>query len=104
MGLQPSALPSPRVTLSLNTITSRHASLRTWRARYQQAASFTEIFLATSNVVEPGEPVTGSMWAVRTSNPVPLVSKILSTYSPDTTRGTLPVLPADTLPFTGEFL
>jgi hypothetical protein len=98
------ALVSPLISLSLDTVTSRHASLRTWRARFESPAAFTEIFLATSNVVNPGEPVTGSIWAVRSSNPVPLVSRILGSYHRETAHLVLRVPPADTLPFTGEFL
>jgi hypothetical protein len=95
---------SPPVTLALDTITSRHASLRTWRARFDLAPASTEIFLATSNVTNPGDPVTGSMWAVRVSNPVPLVSTILSPFRRNLSRLTLQVPPTDTLPFSGEFL
>ena len=102
--MTPPVPSSPRVALSLDTITSRHASLRTWRARYVLKAGFTELFLATSNITNPGDPVTGSFWAVRSSNPIPLIAALLQMYPLDPTRLTLQVPPADTLPFTAEFL
>ena len=95
---------SPRVALSLDTITSRHASLRTWRARYALKAGFTELFLATGNITNPGDSVTGSFWAVRTSNPIPLISALLGMYPRDPSGLMLQVPPSDTLPFTGEFM
>ena len=91
-----------RVTLSLDTVTSRHASLRTWRAQCRLGKNVSQLFLAVSNTFKSGAEVTGSFWAMRESTPIPLVSSVLATFSDDPTGVKLEVEVADTMPFTGE--
>src|SRR5262245_33476616 len=93
-------LPPSRVELSLDTVTSRHASLRTWRAQCRLGKSVTELILATTNTTELGAAVSGSLWAVRDSSPIPLLTALLP---PQRHHGLkLQVEAADTMPFAGE--
>jgi hypothetical protein len=62
----------------------------------------TQLFLALGNTPNTGAVVTGSFWAVRESNPMPLVSSLLAPFSEDPTGLQFHVQAADTLPFTGE--
>ena len=94
--------PLPRVALSLTTVTSRHASLRTWRAQCRLGKNVTHLSLAVANVSKSGAAVSGSFWASRESTPIPLVSSLLAAFSDDPTGLKLDVWVADTMPFTGE--
>jgi len=95
---------SPRVNLSLDAVASRHASLRTWRAQYRRGKHVTEVILAVGNTNQPGAVVTGSLWAVKGSNPIPLVSALLATFSEETAGLRFQLEAADTMPFTGELM
>src|SRR5690349_11321886 len=90
----------PRVEFSLDTVTSRHATLRTWRAQYQLGKNVTQLILATANTTKEGAAVSGSIWAVRDSSPIPLMTALLAPNVPVGLK--LQVEAADTMPFTGE--
>ena len=60
--------------------------------------------LAVKNVAEPGAVVTGSIWAVRASNPIPLVSELLGTFPVDPQSIKFSVGTRDALPFSGELM
>ena len=95
---------SPRVILSLDPMASRHASLRSWRAQYRNGKHVSEVIVAAGNTNEPGASVTGSFWAVRNSNPIPLVSALLGTFADDITGLCIQLRIADSIPFAGELM
>ena len=102
--MKPAPSSSPRVNLSLDTVTSRHASLRTWRAQCRLGQHVTQLFLAVGNTNKSGAAVTGSFWAVRESTPIPLIASLMATFTNDPTGSKMFVEVADTMPFTGELV
>ena len=98
-------VPTQRhVNLSLDTVTSRHASLRTWRAQCRLGKNVTQLVLAVGNTTKSGAAVTGSFWAVRESTPAPLISSLIATFSDAPAGLKLLAEAADTMPFTGELI
>ena len=95
-------METPRI--KLESFTSRHASLRTWRARCQYQGRTTDLFLAVKNVTDAGAAVNGSIWAIRSSEPGPLVAALFAAAGVPTQTLYLQAKAADALPFEGTLV